>query len=109
MLYVLIALVVVTVIGITYTAFTKRPQYDVTNTSSTIPAQNNPSSNLANPPVTDTTYEDIYGTSACTSDCSGHDAGYSYAEENEICDTEYDSGNSESFNEGVISWAEDNC
>lgn len=49
------------------------------------------------------------GTSACTSDCSGHDAGYEWAEKYTICDTEYDNGNSESFNEGVRQWAEDNC
>lgn len=49
------------------------------------------------------------GTSECTSDCSGHDAGYEWAEENDICDPEYDNGNSNSFNEGVQAYAEDNC
>ena len=45
----------------------------------------------------------------CSYDCSGHEAGYDWAEENQVCDTEYDGGNSESFAEGVRAWAEDNC
>lgn len=55
------------------------------------------------------TYQSEHGDNACTDDCSGHDAGYEWGEENEICDTDYDNGNSESFNEGVRAWAEDNC
>lgn len=55
------------------------------------------------------TYVENHGTSDCTSDCSGHEAGYEWAEKYTICDTEYDNGNSESFNEGVRAWAEDNC
>ena len=44
----------------------------------------------------------------CTEDCSGHEAGYEYAEENGISD-EYDcDGNSNSFNEGCISYVEEN-
>lgn len=54
-------------------------------------------------------YEESRGSSDCTSDCSGHEAGYEWGEENDICDTDYDNGNSESFNEGVRAWAEDNC
>ena len=37
----------------------------------------------------------------------GHDAGYEWAEENDITDTDYDEGNSESFNEGVREYAEE--
>lgn len=40
---------------------------------------------------------------------SGHSAGYDWGEQNDICDTEYDNGNSESFNEGVREYAEENC
>lgn len=54
-------------------------------------------------------YESSRGSSDCTSDCSGHDAGYDWGEQNDICDTSYDNGKSESFNEGVRAWAEDNC
>jgi len=44
----------------------------------------------------------------CTDDCSGHEAGYNWAEENDIYD-EYDcDGNSNSFNEGCISFVEEN-
>jgi len=44
----------------------------------------------------------------CTEDCSGHEAGYNWAEENDISD-EYDcDGNSNSFNEGCISYVKEN-
>ncbi len=45
----------------------------------------------------------------CTDDCSGHDAGYEWAEENDVCDADYDTGSSESFNEGVRVYAEESC
>lgn len=57
----------------------------------------------------ESSYTDSRSSDECTSDCSGHDAGYEWGEENDICDTDYDNGNSESFNEGVRAWAEDNC
>lgn len=47
--------------------------------------------------------------SSCTSDCSGHDAGYEWAEENSVCDASYADGKSESFDEGVRVYAEENC
>ena len=40
---------------------------------------------------------------------SGFDAGYAWGEDNEICDTSYSNGNSASFDEGVQTWASDNC
>lgn len=49
------------------------------------------------------------GSSDCTQDCSGHEAGYEWAEENDVCDPEFDGGNSESFAEGVREYAYDNC
>lgn len=36
----------------------------------------------------------------CTEDCSGHEAGYEWAEDNGITDTEDCGGNSDSFIEG---------
>lgn len=45
----------------------------------------------------------------CTSDCSGHQAGWDWAEKYEICSLEYDNGKSQSFDEGVWAWAEENC
>lgn len=49
-----------------------------------------------------------YNGYECTEDCSGHEAGYEWAEENGIYD-EYDcDGNSNSFNEGCLSYVEEN-
>jgi hypothetical protein len=54
-----------------------------------------------------TGYNTYYGDD-CTEDCSGHEAGYNWAEENNI-DDEYDcDGNSDSFNEGCESYVEEN-
>jgi hypothetical protein len=44
----------------------------------------------------------------CTEDCSGHEAGYSWAEENGISDEGECGGNSDSFIEGCISYVENN-
>ena len=43
----------------------------------------------------------------CTIDCSGHEAGYTWAEEHAIDDPEECSGNSESFIEGCRAYAEE--
>jgi hypothetical protein len=52
-------------------------------------------------------YDTFYGYN-CTEDCSGHNAGYNWAEENGIYD-EYDcDGNSNSFNEGCMAYVEEN-
>ncbi|HEX4774057.1 MAG TPA: G5 domain-containing protein [Candidatus Saccharimonadales bacterium] len=44
-----------------------------------------------------------------TSNSSGYDAGYAYAEQYQICDSNYDNGNSQDFNDGVNAWTADNC
>lgn len=44
----------------------------------------------------------------CTSDCSGHDAGYEWAEENGISDPSDCGGKSESFIEGCEAYANEN-
>lgn len=44
----------------------------------------------------------------CTEDCSGHEAGYNWAENNDIYDESDCSGNSNSFIEGCVSYVEDN-
>ena len=46
-------------------------------------------------------------TDSCTSDCSGHEAGYAWAEENEIEDPYECSGKSASFIEGCQAYAEE--
>lgn len=43
----------------------------------------------------------------CTADCSGHEAGYGWAEENSISDPDDCGGNSESFEEGCRAYAEE--
>lgn len=43
----------------------------------------------------------------CTDDCSGHEAGYNWAEENGIDDPSDCGGNSNSFIEGCESYAEE--
>lgn len=49
-----------------------------------------------------------FGGNTCLTDCSGHQAGYDWAEENDI-DDEYDcSTPSDSFNEGCQSYVEEN-
>lgn len=49
-----------------------------------------------------------YDPADCTEDCSGHDAGYEWAEENDIDDTSDCDGNSNSFNEGCEAYVEEN-
>ena len=43
----------------------------------------------------------------CTDDCSGHQAGYDWAEENSITDSDDCSGNSQSFIEGCQAYIEE--
>ena len=43
-----------------------------------------------------------------TAECSGHRAGYDWAEENDITDPDDCSGNSQSFIEGCWAYAEEN-
>lgn len=54
------------------------------------------------------TYEDVHGSADCTDDCSGHDAGYQWAEDNDVSDESECDGDSESFNEGCRAYADDN-
>lgn len=43
----------------------------------------------------------------CTDDCSGHEAGYDWAYDNHITDPDDCGGNSDSFIEGCMSYAEE--
>lgn len=43
----------------------------------------------------------------CTADCSGHEAGYEWAEQNDISDASDCNGNSNSFNEGCEAYVEE--
>src|SRR5215211_6533919 len=53
-----------------------------------------------------TTYEDQGSPYGCTEDCSGHDAGYEWAKNQEMTDASDCSGNSQSFIEGCEAYAE---
>lgn len=53
------------------------------------------------------TFAQTFGGYECTEDCSGHKAGYEWAEENGITDESDCSGNSSSFNEGCQAYVED--
>lgn len=53
-----------------------------------------------------TTYADQGQPYGCTLDCSGHEAGYKWADENEITDPADCEGNSQSFIEGCEAYAE---
>ena len=49
----------------------------------------------------------VYAGFNCTVDCSGHEAGYRWAEQNSIDDEDYcPDGDSESFHEGCIAYVE---
>lgn len=56
-------------------------------------------------------YDDPHGTFMgydCTEDCSGHEAGYNWADDNGISDPDDCGGNSQSFEEGCRAYAEEN-
>lgn len=55
----------------------------------------------------ETPYEDIHGSADCTEDCSGHEAGYKWAQEHDITDESECGGNSQSFIEGCEAYARD--
>lgn len=52
----------------------------------------------------------VFNGYPCTDDCSGHEAGYEWAEEHGITQDDVDgySGNSNSFMEGMQSYVDDN-
>lgn len=47
--------------------------------------------------IAGSTYQDQHGSDGCSSDCSGHDAGYRWAQENGIEDPSQCTGNSQAF------------
>ena len=56
--------------------------------------------------VAGTTYSDQGAPYGCTDDCSGHNAGYEWASNNEVTDPSDCGGNSQSFIEGCQAYAE---
>jgi hypothetical protein len=53
-------------------------------------------------------YQPTFNGYECTDDCSGHEAGYEWAEENGVESTDDCGGNSDSFIEGCESFVEEN-
>lgn len=51
--------------------------------------------------------QQTFGGNECTEDCSGHKAGYEWAQDNDISDASDCNGNSQSFNEGCETYTED--
>lgn len=64
---------------------------------------------LYDPPAIQHTQQLEFMGNPCTEDCSGHEAGYSWAEEKGIDDPDDCGGNSQSFIEGCQSYAEENA
>lgn len=56
--------------------------------------------------VAGTTYADQGRPYGCTEDCSGHDAGYEWAQNNDMTDPDDCGGNSQSFVEGCRAYGE---
>ena len=74
-------------------------------TTPTAPAQNQP---ITTPKSTPTYSSPTFHGNTCTGDCSGHEAGYNWAEEKGITDPDDCGGKSSSFIEGCESYAEEN-
>ncbi|MES0030381.1 hypothetical protein [Mesorhizobium sp. M0040] len=51
--------------------------------------------------------QQTFGGNDCIEDCSGHKAGYDWAQQNQITDEDDCSSNSQSFNEGCHTYLED--
>lgn len=49
-------------------------------------------------------HANMFGDYACKADCSGHKAGYDWAQDNDINDDDDCTGNSRSFIEGCKQW-----
>lgn len=84
--------------------------YSANNTQQTVTTK--PTNPIDTSPVNTRVYKsytEVMGTDECTYDCSGHEAGWVWADEHRICDIEYSNGGSESFNEGVREWTEYYC
>ena len=94
-------------------SFDDRQQEASSEAPSYTSEENNYSSDYEKEGYTDeetTTYEDdlYFNGYECTEDCSGHEAGYDWAEENGIESEDDCGGNSDSFIEGCYSYVEEN-
>ena len=56
--------------------------------------------------LADLTFGEVGSTAACTQDCSGHEAGFEWAKEQGVSDPSECGGDSDSFIEGCVTFAE---
>ena len=104
-----IVIVVVVVVLLTHS------KTDVSTTPTATPTLSNSDSSATesgDTPAAERTTPTFAG-SPCTSDCSGHEAGYNWADEHGIddesdCDTAGDTSNSPSFAEGCRAYVQEN-
>ena len=71
------------------------------------PAYEPYASEIESEPIQSYTPPETFGGYPCTGDCSGHEAGYNWAEENGVNNPDDCGGNSDSFIEGCQTYAEE--
>jgi len=83
------------------------PPYATASSTESDDSSTSPESSATAATDSETPYEDIHGSAACTEDCSGHEAGYKWAEDHDVTDESECGGDSESFIEGCEAYAQD--
>lgn len=86
-------------------AYQRTTKAELAEASPPVPAALTPAIEVPAPPPVVAVQGNHFAGYACTSDCSGHEAGYQWAEENDISDADDCDGNSESFIEGCKAYA----
>lgn len=81
--------------------------YEYTYTYQNAPLNNNSYYNYSSTNFPSYNYKKTFKGYECTQDCSGHEAGYEWAEDKDIYDIDDCSGNSQSFIEGCWSYVEE--
>jgi hypothetical protein len=96
--------------GLLFLAYRSKPEAQI---NSTVPSSPTESTSTAEESSSDHGPSTFDGDN-CTSDCSGHEAGYNWAQDNGIddetdCDTAGDNSNSPSFAEGCRDYVRENA
>lgn len=107
--------IAIAIAGLVVWQCTREKPEEVAPTSSSYNAADVPAADYAEAPgysaekyrSASSGYQDAGAPYGCTSDCSGHDAGWAWAEENGVSDPGDCGGNSLSFEEGCIAYAEE--
>jgi hypothetical protein len=99
--------------GLVFLLTRSKPQVQTTPAAISSPSDSDsPATEPSDSPKTGSSPSTFAGDS-CTSDCSGHEAGYNWAEEHGIddesdCDTAGETSNSPSFAEGCRAYVREN-